>query len=131
MNNLATEYNITGEHSLAVEFCLGAVELWTRAGNKHALANGWDTLGSSYHGSGDFDQAAVYYELAIGTFREPGRTLTTCLFSISRGGRVVCACAQLQQPAARCRCEAARDASHDVRLSTWTIERDAAVASPR
>lgn len=64
-------------------------------------------------------------------FREPGRTLSTCLFSISRGGRVVCACAQLQQPAARCRCEAARDASHDVRLSTWTTERDAAVASPR
>ncbi|MFC5264605.1 BTAD domain-containing putative transcriptional regulator [Kribbella qitaiheensis] len=72
LNNLANEYNATGDHVLAVSICLQAVELWTKFDDQHSLANSWDTLGSSYQGLGDFEQAASYYRLAFEGFRDLG-----------------------------------------------------------
>jgi tetratricopeptide (TPR) repeat protein len=72
LNNLANEYNATGDHGLAVSICLQAVELWARFDDQHSLANGWDTLGSAYQGLGDFEQAANYYRLALEGFRDLG-----------------------------------------------------------
>jgi tetratricopeptide (TPR) repeat protein len=88
LNNLANEYNETGDHSVAISLCLQAVRQWTVIGDQHALANGWDTLGSSYQGLGEFDQAANYYRLAVEAFRELGnryneaKTLTN--FAVSQ-----------------------------------------------
>jgi DNA-binding SARP family transcriptional activator len=72
LNNLANEYNLTGDHASAVPICLQAVELWTDIGDQHALANGWDTLGSSHLGLGNFEDAANCYRRAIDSFHELG-----------------------------------------------------------
>jgi DNA-binding SARP family transcriptional activator len=72
LNNLANEYNTTGDYSVAVPICLQAVELWDNAGDQHALANGWDTLGTSHRGLGHYEEAAGCYRQAYESFRELG-----------------------------------------------------------
>jgi DNA-binding SARP family transcriptional activator len=72
LNNLANEYNTTGDYSVAVPICLQAVALWDGVGDQHALANGWDTLGTSHRGLGQYDEAAGCYRQAYESFRELG-----------------------------------------------------------
>ncbi|GAA1524732.1 BTAD domain-containing putative transcriptional regulator [Kribbella lupini] len=72
LNNLANEYNTTGDYSVAVPICLQAVELWDGAGDQHGLANGWDTLGTSHRGLGHYAEAAGCYRQAFEAFRELG-----------------------------------------------------------
>ncbi|GAB2575583.1 AfsR/SARP family transcriptional regulator [Kribbella endophytica] len=72
LNNLANEYNTTGDYAVAVPICLQAIELWDGAGDQHALANGWDTLGTSHRGLGHYEDAAGCYRQAYESFRELG-----------------------------------------------------------
>ncbi|MEV6285636.1 BTAD domain-containing putative transcriptional regulator [Kribbella sp. NPDC051770] len=72
LNNLANEYNTTGEYAVAVPLSRQAVALWDGADDQHALANGWDTLGTSHRGLGHYEEAAGCYRQAFESFRELG-----------------------------------------------------------
>jgi tetratricopeptide (TPR) repeat protein len=72
LNNLANEYNTMGEYGRALPISLQAVTLWQGINDQHALANGWDTLGTSHQQLGHLEQAARCFRLAFEAFRELG-----------------------------------------------------------